>query len=618
MPCGSQEITRPTRPPRRRPRGRAATKALLAVLIGTWGGPLPGPNPGSHGPAPLGAALFGPAPDRVSTLDRAAEPSEKPLVAVVREGAVWARLAGERFAPVSNTEGADRAVFSADGRFLAVHKRNGELWLIAPGGEQSWLLAKDRVGPDMAWSPKGERLAYIRAGALWVVPCGPAGPKDWSLAASEAERFAWSPDGNRLYVATPTWVPPPPPAPAPHPPGPPGPHPTPGAGSPQKPAVPPGKDGRPIPRSGSGPGVSEALPRRHPAGNPLRAGSAFGANALFASAGPPVRQTPVRILEVRWRGGMPKVWGELPLTMGRPPEHPSDNPGPRGRWTEAPGVRVFGRIREGPRQDASWMADSRSNPPIWGVDGICPAPGGQAVALVVRDAPDAGRTRCRTLIALTRRSAAPLCVWHTQSGAPLTAAGWVGDAGRLWLGFVAGSDPSVRSPAAPGDSRRGGAPGEAPDRPLHSALWAWQPPRGTGLGAGAPVRLTPDQADDRFAAADLRGGGWLVARARAGLWQPGRLRPRALWAVRPDGRSVQISRPPFGSNDTAGWWGPDEQWVWLQTGRNSARLWWWSRREGRGEPLLEGLPRDIRPDAIDVRFPAPATFDPGRKVSSMS
>ncbi|WP_170099956.1 hypothetical protein [Kyrpidia spormannii] len=142
-----------------------------------------------------------------------AQKPQRPLVSVIREGAVWVLQAEGRFAPVPKTEGADRAIFSPDGRFLAVHRSEGSLWLITPDGRKGWLLAKDRVSPDMAWSPTGGRLGYIRSGALWVIPCGPEGPSDWSLAAPEAERFAWSSDGNRLYVATPAWSVPAPPKP---------------------------------------------------------------------------------------------------------------------------------------------------------------------------------------------------------------------------------------------------------------------------------------------------------------------------------------------------------------------------------------------------------------------
>ncbi|MBX6395526.1 MAG: hypothetical protein IRY98_07365, partial [Alicyclobacillaceae bacterium] len=148
----------------------------------------------------------------------------EPRIAVLRQGAVWVWQPGARFAPVPHSEGADRASFSPDGRFLAVHKRIGELWLVDLRGGRSWLVAKDRVEPEIAWAPAGSRLAYIRGHSLWVVPCGPAGPVDWGMAAPEAEQFAWSDDGSRLFVATSAWSPPPavtPPAPpAPPPPAP--------------------------------------------------------------------------------------------------------------------------------------------------------------------------------------------------------------------------------------------------------------------------------------------------------------------------------------------------------------------------------------------------------------
>ncbi|MBX6395637.1 MAG: hypothetical protein IRY98_07945 [Alicyclobacillaceae bacterium] len=267
----------------------------------------------------------------------------------------------------------------------------------------------------------------------------------------------------------------------------------------------------------------------------------------------------MRILEVKWQGGTPVVWGELPLAM------PS----------RIDGIRTTPGKIEPP------------GPPIWGVDGVYPAPGGRGIAVAVRDAPDAGRSRVRGLAGLTGRSAAPLWLTPPRPG-PLMAAGWAEQNGRPWFAFLTGSTE---------DRTRGSAP--------RSILCAWSP-GGSGREAAGVVRiLTPKGAEDTFATPHTRRNGWMVSRSLERTWTPRGFGPRAMWVVRPDGRAVRVSRPPFGKEDVAGWWGPDEQWLWLRVGGTGAQLWWWPRRSGEdGEPCLDDIPPEAaaQPNVVEVQF----------------
>ncbi|WP_133121340.1 hypothetical protein [Kyrpidia spormannii] len=525
------------------------------------------------------------SPDAEAVGPVEAQKPQRPLVSVIREGAVWVLQAEGRFAPVPKTEGADRAIFSPDGRFLAVHRSEGSLWLTTPDGRKGWLLAKDRVSPDMAWSPTGGRLGYIRSGALWVIPCGPEGPSDWSLAAPEAERFAWSSDGNRLYVATPAWSVPAPPKPT-----------TPIA--PRKPESPPGRPG---------PDAGTRDTEQKPGDSPGKGGheaSAATTNGIFPSpalgkaagaAGTPVRRQAVRILEVKWRGGTPKVWGELPLRMV---EDQQESTAVRHKLHEpkrAEGIRVYDDQTPSAAQGS--QAPGRSGWPVWGVEGIYPSPGGEAVALVVRDAPDSRRALHRGLISFTDRSAIPLVVWQARLGSPLEFAGWTIQDRRLWIGFLT-------------DRRReSGHRTEGRSEAFEGEFLAWKLPEGAVSSVDRPVILTPETATDRRASSDPQAQGWLVVRAFAHPWIQERWRPASLWAVRPDGRAIQLSHPLFGAEDLAGWWGPGEQWVGLRKAWDHARLWWSSRPLGRTEVLVDGLGRDVAPGVVDIGFvhPGPDT-----------
>ncbi|MDI3327848.1 MAG: hypothetical protein QJR06_04800 [Alicyclobacillaceae bacterium] len=250
---------------RHRPGAGSLRRSAMALAICALAGPFSGPAAGAfHG--------------------RAQGDWEAPRVAVIREDAVWTVRAGGRFAPLPHSRGADRALWSPDGRYLAVHKRDGSLWVIAAEGGRSWLVARDRVDPHIAWAPRTDRLAYVRGCDLWVVPFGGAGPEDWTLAAADVDRFAWAHDGERLFVSTPAWFLPPPP-------------PLPGAGPPEQSSR----------QSARPPGIAAV-------------------------------QKPVQIIEVPWRGGSSVLWGELPRVMAG-----AGHPASSGRTSEeGTGEEIWG------------------------------------------------------------------------------------------------------------------------------------------------------------------------------------------------------------------------------------------------------------------------------------
>ena len=93
--------------------------------------------------------------------------------------------------------------WSPDGRWLLFVKRSatddelqGKAWLVRPDGSD----AHELEAPDAVWSPRGDRLAYIANGGLWVTE--PNGEAEQILrdgfGATEA---VWSPDGRRLALA---------------------------------------------------------------------------------------------------------------------------------------------------------------------------------------------------------------------------------------------------------------------------------------------------------------------------------------------------------------------------------------------------------------------------------
>ena len=96
-----------------------------------------------------------------------------------------------------------RVRLSADG--CAAWTDGARLWALPGPGEAPRLLVSGTQVLDLAWSPDGQRLAYVVAAedlspALWVVDVAGAGAPSF-LAQGGAEvwsRPSWSPDGNRL------------------------------------------------------------------------------------------------------------------------------------------------------------------------------------------------------------------------------------------------------------------------------------------------------------------------------------------------------------------------------------------------------------------------------------
>ena len=105
-------------------------------------------------------------------------------------------------------ERLETPVPSPDGKWIAVTRVRTDtaadrfvstVWVMEDDGRKLRELAPGRL-PD--WSPDGQRLAVIHAGAVWVLTRdGRNAPMPVTPAALAVEQVRWSPDGTRLAIS---------------------------------------------------------------------------------------------------------------------------------------------------------------------------------------------------------------------------------------------------------------------------------------------------------------------------------------------------------------------------------------------------------------------------------
>lgn len=93
--------------------------------------------------------------------------------------------------------------FSPDGQRIAYLSGDAIKVIPAGGGEIEVLVHIDGFDDDseLAWSPSGEAIAFSRAGRIWVAPLEGGRPQELSTGLSEdmeLKHVSWSPDGQKI------------------------------------------------------------------------------------------------------------------------------------------------------------------------------------------------------------------------------------------------------------------------------------------------------------------------------------------------------------------------------------------------------------------------------------
>jgi tricorn protease len=95
---------------------------------------------------------------------------------------------------------------SPDGKRLAWHDKNQQLWVLNPGDQRPTLITTSLVNPlsDLTWSPDSQWLAYVEKATntyrqVWLYR--PADARKLAVTSDRVDSFspAWSPDGKWLY-----------------------------------------------------------------------------------------------------------------------------------------------------------------------------------------------------------------------------------------------------------------------------------------------------------------------------------------------------------------------------------------------------------------------------------
>lgn len=95
---------------------------------------------------------------------------------------------------------------SPDGKRLAWHDKNLQLWVLNPGDQRPTLVAASAANAfsDLTWSPDSQWLAYVQQATntyrqVWLYHAGDA--RKFTVTSDRVDSFspAWSPDGKWLY-----------------------------------------------------------------------------------------------------------------------------------------------------------------------------------------------------------------------------------------------------------------------------------------------------------------------------------------------------------------------------------------------------------------------------------
>ncbi|MWC29433.1 PD40 domain-containing protein [Paenibacillus sp. MMS18-CY102] len=127
-----------------------------------------------------------------------------PNAAFIRGGSLWAKIAGKERQLVPGGTGAAAVRYprwSPDGQWIAYTRgemgsQQLRLIEISKGAEHQVVKPVDRF----AWSPDKNRLAYLQNGVLFVVDA--KSPSKPTQIAREMSNFAWLPDGSGMLAST--------------------------------------------------------------------------------------------------------------------------------------------------------------------------------------------------------------------------------------------------------------------------------------------------------------------------------------------------------------------------------------------------------------------------------
>ena len=129
---------------------------------------------------------------RVTSMPRTASPEDP--------GSDIAKL--EQRARAENDHGVSEVLWAADGEHL-LFNFHGKLYQVIPGQAPQRLLDSDVAQSDASAAPRGNRVAYLSGGNLWVMTLNGNKPTTKQIYVSgkdevSVEEFHWSNDGERI------------------------------------------------------------------------------------------------------------------------------------------------------------------------------------------------------------------------------------------------------------------------------------------------------------------------------------------------------------------------------------------------------------------------------------
>ena len=101
----------------------------------------------------------------------------------------------------------EEPALSPDGTLIAYVLRTADatadravtcLWRVGATDGEPQQLTHGPADTAPAWSPDGERIAFLRSGQVWVLPAGGGEPQQLTSLPQGAGAPVWSPDGNRI------------------------------------------------------------------------------------------------------------------------------------------------------------------------------------------------------------------------------------------------------------------------------------------------------------------------------------------------------------------------------------------------------------------------------------
>jgi Tol biopolymer transport system component len=108
----------------------------------------------------------------------------------------------------SDSVGGGAIAFSPDGERIAFLSSGTIKTIPVQGGESEVLIPAPETGwrSHLAWSPNGKKIAYSAGGMIWITPLDGGEPQELRTGLPEDAKlgdFSWSPDGERIaFVAS--------------------------------------------------------------------------------------------------------------------------------------------------------------------------------------------------------------------------------------------------------------------------------------------------------------------------------------------------------------------------------------------------------------------------------